>query len=378
MKKNKKIKTIAIFSGYSLPHLGGIERFVDNLSKKFIENGYKTIIVSSNYNNSFETITKSNNLIDMRIPIYKLFSKRYPIIKHNKKLIEVKRELDSNDISAIIVNTRFHLTSLFGAKYGRKHKIPVYLIEHGSSHLSINNKFLDFLGAIYEHVLTSYLKKFVNYYYGVSQDACDWQKHFKINSDGIWYNSINRFDENIKIEKSSENIIILYAGRILKQKGVEDLIEAFLQVKNNYKNSELIIAGDGDFLPILRKKYCDKRIKFMGKINFDELKKLYSKSNIFVHPSHYPEGLPTSILEAGLMKCAIIATPNGGTSYFINDTNGIIIKSMDDLVKALEKCLENPDYCRKIGENMQKTVINNFTWDKTVKKIINDINQNSN
>ena len=45
------MKTIAIFCGYALPHLGGIERYVDNLSKQLVSLKYRVIIVSSNYDN---------------------------------------------------------------------------------------------------------------------------------------------------------------------------------------------------------------------------------------------------------------------------------------------------------------------------------------
>ena len=49
----KRNKTIAIFSGYHVPHLGGIERYTDNLSKQLVNKGYKVIIVSNSYNISF-------------------------------------------------------------------------------------------------------------------------------------------------------------------------------------------------------------------------------------------------------------------------------------------------------------------------------------
>ena len=366
------MKTIVIFSGYALPHLGGIERYVDNLSKEMTSLGYRVIIVSSNYDN-FKTKETINGILNLRVPIHKLFHKRYPLIKHNKDLKDVIAELNKYEIDRIIVNTRFHLTSLFGAKYGKKRNIPVYLIEHGSNHLSISNKVLDWLGAHYEHALTNKLKKYVDYYYGVSEDACNWQKHFKINSNGVWYNSINRFDKGISIKKSTKKTTILYAGRILKEKGIEDLIKAYQKVNKKEYNSELLIAGDGDFLEYLKKNYKADNIKFLGRANFDELKKIYAKANIFVHPSHYPEGLPTCILEAGLMKCAVIATPNGGTKYFLNGKNGIVVESQEELENALERLVKDKELTKKMGQELNKTVINNFTWDVTTKKILKDM-----
>ncbi|MBE6157924.1 MAG: glycosyltransferase family 4 protein [Firmicutes bacterium] len=366
------MKTVVIFSGYALPHLGGIERYVDNLSREMKNLGYRVIIVSSNYDN-FETKENIDGILNLRVPIHKLFHKRYPLIKRNKKFKDVMAELDKYEIDRIIVNTRFHLTSLLGAKYGKKRGIPVYLIEHGSNHLSVSNKVLDYFGEKYEHALTSHLKKYVDKYYGVSEDACNWQKHFKINSNGVWYNSINRFDKNIKITKSKDKTVILYAGRILKEKGIEDLIIAFNKLSKKYKDLELQIAGDGNFLSYLKTTYTADNIKFLGRNNFDQLIKIYAKANIFVHPSHYPEGLPTCILEAGLMKCAVIATPNGGTKYFLNGKNGIVVESQKALEKSLEKLVKDKELTKKMGQELNKTVVNKFTWDVTTKKILEDM-----
>ena len=168
------MKTIAIFSGYHLPHLGGIERYTDNLSKELVKKGYKVIIISSDYQFDKNYIVDTKEITYLKIPVHKLFVSRYPIPKINKDYKKVLKKLDSFKIDAIIVNTRFHLTSLVGAKYGKKNKIPVFLIEHGSQHLTVDNKVLDYFGSIYEHCLTVYVKRFVDYYYGVSKEACNW------------------------------------------------------------------------------------------------------------------------------------------------------------------------------------------------------------
>lgn len=368
------MKTIAIFSGYALPHLGGVERYTENLKNELINNGCKVIIVSSNYDRTTEYKIKDNDTTYYKVPVYKIFSSRYPIVKHNKEYRKIIKDLETEKIDRIIVNTRFYLTSLMGAKFGKKHNIEVSLIEHGSSHLSVNNVVLDFFGKIYEHILTHFVKKYVDKYYGVSSDATNWQKHFGITSDGIWYNSVYRFDKGMKIEKSKKEIIFLYAGRVLKQKGVEDAIIAFNKLSKGYKNIKLWIAGDGDQLQYLVDKYGkNKKITFYGKLDFEKVKELYSKANVFLHPSKYPEGLPTSIIEAGLLECAIIASPRGGTRTFINNDNGRIIENNEELYKSMKELIDNPNMIIKMGKNMKQTVIDNFIWDKNCKKILKDL-----
>ena len=377
--KNQRSKNLLIFSGYHLPHLGGIERYTDNLSQEFKKLGWNTTIVSSNYDN-LKTEEDINSIKNYRIPIYNLFKSRYPIPKHNKEFKNIIKELDKKEYDAVIVNTRFHLTTMVGAKYAKKHNIPVFLVEHGSEHLTIDNKVLDFFGAIYEHCLTHFVKKYVNYYYGVSLGACEWQKHFGINSDGVWYNSINEFYDVNKIKKNEKKKIITYAGRILKQKGVYELLESFENLSKQYNNIELHLAGNGNQLDILKEKYKDnKNIIFEGKLDFKELTKLYEKTNIFVYAPLWPEGLPSSILEAGLMKCAIISSPQGGIKEIINDKqNGIMINSKKELENALELLINNKELRNKYSEEIYKTVCDKFLWKNTAKKIESDISNKIN
>ena len=66
--KRKKDKYIAIFSAYIPPHVGGVERYVINLVKQFNKLGYKSIIVTSNYNND-KDIEKADFGVIIRLPM---------------------------------------------------------------------------------------------------------------------------------------------------------------------------------------------------------------------------------------------------------------------------------------------------------------------
>lgn len=372
------MKTIAIFSGYALPHLGGIEKYTSNLTNELLKKNYNVINVSSNYQFRNDYIIKNGRETNLLIPIRKLFLKRYPIPKKNKTYKSIIEYLDNQKIDVIIVNTRFHLTTLIGSKYGKKHNIPVYLVEHGSQHLTVNNRILDYFGAHYEHALTKIVEKNVDFNYGVSKAACEWQKHFGINSDGVWYNSINDFSDGIIQNKNrNKQINISYAGRIIKQKGLDRLFKAFTELSNKYNNIFLNIAGDGEYLEELMRKYKNPNINFMGKLDFDALKELYSYTDIFVYAPIWPEGLPTSVLEAGLMQCAIIGSPQGGIKEVINDKNGFMINNEKELKNALDLLISDDSLRYRLSQAICKTVKDNFLWDVTVEKIIADIEKGS-
>ena len=369
------MKTIAIFSGYYLPHLGGVERYTYNLARKLNEMGYNIIIVTSRYSKDLKEVEETEYAKIYRLPTYKIFAERYPINKKNKRFKEIFEMLENENINSAIIQTRFWTTSYFASKFVSKNKIPACLIEHGSTHFTVNNKILDKFGEIYEHKLTDSIKKNIKDFYGVSKKCTDWLKHFNIDAKGVFYNSIDISEsEKYKkyIEKSTEKVVITYVGRMIEEKGVLKLIDAFKKLEKKYSNLELNLAGSGPILEkIITENNNEKNINILGKISHEEVLKLLGRTTIFVNPSAFSEGLPTSILEAGMMKCAVIATPMGGTTEIISsdDIGYICGFDTDEILEKLEKLITNRDKIISLSENINKRVISNFSWNVTAKKI---------
>lgn len=369
------MKTIAIFSGYYLPHLGGVERYTYNLAKKLNEMGYRIIIVTSRYSEELKEIEETDYAKIYRLPTYRIFSERYPINKKNKRIKEIFKMIENENINSAIIQTRFWTTSYLASKFIAKNNIPSCLIEHGSTHFTVNNKILDKFGEIYEHKLTDGIKKNVKDFYGVSKKCTEWLKHFNIEAKGVFYNSIDTSEsQKYKnyIEKSQEKIIITYVGRMIEEKGVLKLIDAFKKLEKKYNNLELNLAGSGPILEkIIAENSSEKNINILGKISHEEVLKLLGRTTIFVNPSAFSEGLPTSILEAGMMKCAVIATPMGGTTEIIsNDDIGYICGfEVDEISDKIEKLITDNTEITKLSENINKRVISQFSWDVTTKKI---------
>lgn len=367
------MKTIAIFSGYFYPHLGGIERYVDSMMKQFVKMGYKVILVTSNHDNLKEEELKDGVKI-YRLPVFKTFKNRYPIPRYNKKQREILGKLDDANISSIIVNTRFHLTSHIGANYGKKHDIPVYLIEHGSNYVTLDNKFIDFFANRYEDFLTWKIKKKIRGFYGVSKACSNWLTRFKIKASGVWYNSID-FEQPTPKKINNKKVNFMYAGRLLKQKGVSNILSAFTDLEKKHDNIRLLIAGDGPEYDEYKSTYKSCNIEFLGKLDYQELLKYYAKTDVFLYPPLWPEGLPTAILEAGLMKCAVIGTNQGGIKEIIkNGENGIIVKeTKKDLQTAMESLINDDELRKKYSNALRNTVKNEFSWEVTAKQILKDM-----
>lgn len=371
------MKTIAFFSAYYLPHTGGVERYEYNLAKQLANKNIRVIIVTTKYDNSLESIENTEYAKIYRLPIYSIFSGRYPILKKNKEYKELINQLKTEKIDYCILNTRFWLTTLIGAKFAKQQNIPRCVIEHGSSHFTVYNKFLDFFGERYEHILTNKVKKYVTDFYGVSQACCKWLEHFNIKAKGVLTNAIDisEYEKHKNdINKSSNNIQILYAGRLIKDKGVLLLVQAFEELKKKYNSITLNLAGDGALYEELKN---NESINLLGRLERVSMMKQYAKTDVFVSPSCFPEGLPTTILEAGLMKCAVIATNMGGTAEVVeHEKQGLICEAnVEDISKKLEELIKNQDMRRNYAENLHEKIVSKYSWGTTVGEILKIIEE---
>lgn len=371
------MKKIAIFTGYYLPHTGGVENYTYHIAKEFVKQGHEVYVITSRYDDKLPNKEQIDGITIYRLPTYSLFVSRHPILKFNQEQRSIIKELKEKNLDFVILQTRFWLTTVIGGKFAKKNNIQRILIEHGTSHFTVHNKVLDFFGTIYEHVLTNYVKTLVNEYYGVSKQCNKWLEHFKMKAKGVLYNSIDITeyeeykDQTYPLQVEKDTIRILFVGRMIQDKGILELIQSYKNLKQKYKIS-LILAGEGPLLDKLKKENDD--LIFTGNLKHDEVMSLYNSVDIFINPS-YSEGLPTTVLEAGLMKCAVVATNVGGTGEIIEDKKeGILCDpTTQSIQEALEEMIQNNNR-KEYGDTIHQKILDKFSWEKNAKKILDIIN----
>ena len=122
------MKKIAIFSGYYLPHLGGVERYTYNLANKMKQMGYEIVIVSLRYDDSLEEVEQLDYAKIYRLPTHKLFVERYPIVNNNSHCKKMLKMIEEENIDSIILQTRFWTSSYIGSKFATKNNIPLSIL----------------------------------------------------------------------------------------------------------------------------------------------------------------------------------------------------------------------------------------------------------
>jgi glycosyltransferase involved in cell wall biosynthesis len=163
-------------------------------------------------------------------------------------------------------------------------------------------------------------------------------------------------------------------GRLSIEKGIEELLRAFLLLSAEHADIELVLVGKNmtSWLEtFLNQHELQHRVKVTGEINHSELSAFYENASIFVLPSHM-EGMPTVMFEAMGVGLPVIISDVGGVSEVIKDgINGLLIKAGDwrDLYLKLKHLLSDEKLRARLGAEARKTVEMNYTWDINAGKM---------
>jgi glycosyltransferase involved in cell wall biosynthesis len=376
----KKMK-ICIVSSYYPPHIGGVERYVQNLSKELASKGHEITVVTTN-SEGLEPEETIDGILILRFTCLNIAKGRFPFLKKNTEYYQLFTKLKSEKFDAIILNQRFYRITKLAIELSKVTNSPLYLIEHVTGHFTVHNKILDFFGHLYEHNITSYLKENIHKAFGVSKACTRWLEHFGIKSDDVIPNGISKneiidknYNSKMEFDIPENSKIFFHAGRLVAEKGITIMIEAFTDLIEQGLDAYLIISGDGPLLKDNRDIRND-RILATGVLSHDKVMAIISQSDCVVIPSYYPEGLPTLILEAGYCRKPVIATSMGGTTEIIeNKINGMIVdpKSKEHLGNAMSYIYSNSEKANVMGEALHQTVVNEYTWDKIANKLIDKI-----
>lgn len=151
--------------------------------------------------------------------------------------------------------------------------------------------------------------------------------------------------------RDASKFTFVFVGRIVREKGMNELIAAFKKLHSIFPDTRLYLIGpyEDNLDPITQESRdaintIDDIIS-VGRKYGDELLAYYAASDCFVFPS-YREGFPNTVLEAGAFGLSSIVTDiNGAREIIKNGYNGIIVPPQNDeeLFRAMKWMIENPE-----------------------------------
>jgi len=194
-------------------------------------------------------------------------------------------------------------------------------------------------------------------------------------------NKVRVIENGIKLPKKSDfvenngTLKMLCTGRADRQKGFQKAIMAVHQIED--LDLHLDIVGTGAYLGELKilaqKLEIENKVTFHGRVDDDELDRIYASADIYLIPTMRYEGLPLALLEAMSHGIPTISSEIGGNADVItHDFDGLFIKpgDMKELMEAIRKLGNNVEVRKSISNAARETTEKRFDKERMIEETL--------
>lgn len=365
---------------------GGLARHVQDLSEAMVKQGHSVYIITQGDNNipvceeinGVNVVRTKNVQISANDFVDNILHLNFQLLEEAIKLIKKTGEPD-------IIHG--HDWLVFWASKVLKHSLTkplVYTIhatEYGRNQ-GIYNDMQRYINDIEWYanfeawnviVCSQYMKNEIRGLFQVPRDKINVIKN-GVNPDNYTADYSKKF-RNLYAAPNEK--IVFYVGRIVREKGIQVLIQSIPDILASEPDTKFVISGKGPFLDNLKKQagYLDvgDRIYFTGFVSNKVRNKLYQVADLAVFPSLYePFGIVA--LEAMTTRTPVVVSDVGGMTEFVKDgKNGIKVEpgNPSRLANAIKALLHNKGKAKLLASNGYKMAKTEYNWDKIAGKTIN-------
>ncbi len=177
-----------------------------------------------------------------------------------------------------------------------------------------------------------------------------------------------------------EDLIFVFVGRLVGDKGINELVQVFLEVTSKYKATKLVLVGpyEHELDPLnsatLDAIYENASIITTGFQN--DVRPFLAMSNVFVFPS-YREGFPNVVMQAGAMNLPCIVTNINGSNEIIEEgINGTIIppKDIESLFSSMQKIINDDVWRNQLASNARDKIVSRYEQKLVWEALLNEYN----
>ena len=361
--------------------VGGISKVVYDLSHKMVKEGNEVTVVTYKDGDNVKYYENDKGVEVYRVDNYMIRPNNFIdwIMQLNFNMITKANEIINKNGKFDVIHAHDWLVAYSAKSIKESYNIPLISTIHATEsgrNSGIHDETQRYINdsewmLTYESseviVNSNYMKNEVQRLFGLPYD--------KINviPNGVnlqLFSNVN-VDYDFRRQYAMDNEkIILYVGRLVYEKGIQNLIAAMPKILDRYHDSKLIICGRGGMIDDLREqvKYLgiDNKVYFAGYCDSKKMQKMYKCADVAVFPSTYEpfgivaiesmlSGTPTIVSDVGGLNEIIEHGVTGMKSYAGN------ANSIADSVLSL---LFDPKLCANISQNAIKKVKENYNWFK--------------
>lgn len=360
--------------------VGGIARVVHDLSKRLIKDGHDVTVVTYKEGN-VPYFEDDKGVKVYRVDNYMINPNNFIdwIMQLNFNLVSKANEIIAKEGKFDVIHAHDWLVAYAAKSLKNSYDIPIVATIHATEagrNAGIHDETQRYINDT-EWMLTYEANEVIvnsNYM------KCELQRNFglpfeKINvvPNGVnltMYSGIER-DYDFRRNYASDNEkIILYAGRLVYEKGVQHLIAAMPKILEHYHDAKLVIAGKGGMMDELKAQVdylgLGNKVYFTGQMPHKSLCKLYKCADISVFPSTYePFGIVA--LEGMLAGNPIVVSDIGGLDEIVeHGVNGMksYAGNANSIADSILTLLFDHKLCNEIAKNAKTKVKEYYNWTK--------------
>ncbi|MFH7013771.1 glycosyltransferase family 4 protein [Flavobacterium sp. FlaQc-52] len=177
-------------------------------------------------------------------------------------------------------------------------------------------------------------------------------------------------EDKIKLRKKigvfENDFVFIFVGRLVKDKGINELVTAFLKLEVNFKEVKLVLVGpfENDLDPLNAETISAiEESDAIVTVGFQQdVRPYFAMADTLVFPS-YREGFPNVVMQAGAMELPSIVTDiNGSNEIITENENGMIIpvKDVDAIYNSMKKIVTNTEYRNKLAHNARFNIVSKY------------------
>ncbi|MBD3290050.1 glycosyltransferase [candidate division KSB1 bacterium] len=343
---------------------GGAEVHLHEIFKRIVSMGHNVTLLCCTYENAM-----SEEYID-GIQIFRRGHRNFFnfVVPHNYFLLNKKINFDIivDDINKIPFYTPLYVKKpligiihhLFGSSIFMETSLP------GALYVNMAEKLIP---PIYKNIPMTVVSK------STREELID--KGFHDDNLHIIHNGVDMSGFRAEKKARSSNPTIGYFGRIKKYKSIDHILKAFKIVLEKLPKAQLLIMGDGDYLPEIRqqakKLQLDGQIDFTGPLMNSEKLKHLNKVWFTVNPSP-KEGWGLTVIESNACALPVIAADSPGLRESVVDKKtGLLYEygNIEQLASQMILLIENQQLRETLSENSLEWA-KKFSWDRSAEKML--------
>lgn len=342
------------------PKSGGAEILTHELAKRWVVQNHHVTLFTSYFKNA-----KKTEIIDGVKIIRKGTWWTVHIYAFFYYIVYLKKEID-------IIIDEVHFFPFFSGLYARKKTIVLVCEVANTLFFTLFPYTIALLGRTAEKIYLWMYKDIPTMVISQSTKKDLIKEGYKKDAIHVLPLGIS-YPNGLKIRDKENKPTIIYLGRINKQKGALDAIEAFYAIKKEIVNCQLWIVGSGvlDYITMLKKKIRDYKIAssitFFGFVSEERKFELLSKAHILIVPSVH-EGWGLTVPEAGVTQTpAVVYNVAGLRDTVKQNVSGIIVsKTPDALARGVLSLVKDKKKYIAMKQAAQKLSMR-YNWDNTAE-----------